>query len=57
MELIHVTPPTAIANVRKASVDRIVKNLVPCVAKRDLTMMMPAMAAKVSIGFKFNDIM
>ena len=50
-----MTLPTANATVRKASVDRIVKNLVPCVAKRDLTMMRPAIAAKVSNAYNFNE--
>ena len=54
MELIHVTCPVAIAIVTKASVDRSVKNRVACVVKRVLTMMIPAMLAKVINAYKFN---
>ena len=54
MEPIHVTHPMAIAIVTKASVDRSVKNRVACVVKRDLTMMILAKPAKVSIAFKFK---
>ena len=57
VEPILVTQQMAIANVTKASVGNAVKNLAACVVKRDLTMMMPAMAAKVSIAFKFNEIL
>ena len=45
----------AIANVRKASVDSGVKNLVPHVAKRDLSMMMLVKVAKVSIAYNLNE--
>ena len=54
MELIHVTCPVAIATVTKASVDSAVKIQVACVVKRDLTMMILAKLAKVSIAYKFN---
>ena len=55
MEPNHVTHPMAIANVRKASVDSGVKNLVPHVAKRDLSMMMLVKVAKVSIAYNLNE--
>ena len=45
----------AIANVTKVSVGNAVKNLAACVVKRDLTMMMPAMVAKVSNAYNFNE--
>ena len=50
-----MTHPMAIASVKKASVDRCVTNQVACVVKRDLTMMMPAMGAKVSIAYNFSE--
>ena len=54
MEPIHVTHPMAIAIVTQASVDRVVKIQVPCVVKMDLTTMILAKPAKVSIAYKFN---
>ena len=49
-----MTHPMAIAIVTKVSVDSAVKNQVACVVKRDLTMMILAKPAKVSIAYKFN---
>ena len=50
-----MTLPMEIATVTKASVDRVVKIQVARVVKKDLTMMIPAKLAKVSIAYNFNE--